>query len=503
MRITIDNIKCKIDIGGTDYLIDPDLMKRFREYMSVDVPGAHFINQRLPFHYDGKKYFITPKGTMATGFLPVFLRYIDQEYPDLSVELVDARGYIPELREEPITKVSDDWDMIEQYSYQKDLIMKYSHHISFRGQVLKFPRGVIDAATNAGKTTILAGLYKNLKREERMLVIIHSTTIFKQLVKDFKKVFPEVGEINASKYSVKPFTVAMIQTLYSRRDDLNIRKDLASFTVLAVDECHRAGSAQYAKVLVHCPAAMRVFLSGTAFDTSDVVNSLVITGLSGDKLGGVEKRELMDKRISTPVNVEVLLCNTSLKQPVLDYTECMDELVYYSEQRVKLIVEVINKRFILGPVLIAVNFIHHGEFLLERLNRYLCPDKNDLDVIVCKLTHSEDERQTETIEAFRRGDFDVLISTGVLREGINLPLIHTLIYAEGGLSMVHIKQWMGRIERLHESKDVAVMYDFYDIGRYVQKHSEKRLSVYHKENLPVNLHFDLKEAKKLRSKIAR
>lgn len=496
MRIEISNIHCKLEIGGTDHLYHPNLMKIFREYMSVEVDGAFFINKHLPFHYDGKRYFITPKGKMATGFLPTFLRYLDREHPDLDVELKDNRGYFPAFSDTFVDRIGS-VTITEEYIHQRHMIECYKHNIEFRGITIPFPRGIIDAATNAGKTAIMAGIYLNMKEKEKMLVIIHSKVVFKQLVDMMTDVFGEVGQINATKYIIKPVTIAMIQTLYSRRDDLNLRKDLNQFTILAYDEAHKSGSSQSSKVLVHCPAPMRVFVSGTAFDSSDTVNNLIAIGLSGPKLGGVSKKYLMDKKISTPVKVHMRVCNTVLDYPVLDYRECMDMMIHYSKERVDEMRKIILERTEAGPILIAVNFTQHGQFLMDELSKSLPED------ILIEFSHGKDSDQVEKVEAFKQGQIDVLISTGILKEGVNLPLIQTLIYAIGEMAKVSVKQWMGRIERKHESKDVAMMYDFYDIGKFVRKHSENRLLCYQAENVEIELDFDIHKVKSLRTIIKR
>ena len=93
---------------------------------------------------------------------------------------------------------------------------------------------------------------------------------------------------------------------------------------------------------------------------------------------------------------------------------------------------------------------------------------------------------------------DVLISTGVLKEGVNLPRIATLIIASGGRSTAYIKQWCGRAERKHESKTEVEVHDFYDIGRYVQQHSRARIKIYTDELFPIEYDFNMKDVKHLR-----
>jgi len=490
MQIFLDNVQSLL-VGSET------LFKALRKYMSIDVPGAYFTDAYRKHGWDGKRYFITPKGNMATGFLPLVLKYIEEEYPETNIEIIDKRGEIPRQKEVFIEKIGS-VAAASKYEYQKELIVKFNNFISFRNQSIYFPRGIVDAATNAGKTAIMAGLYLNLEGVNRMLVIIHRKTIYRELVEFMTSVFGEVGEINPDIYKIAPVTIGMINTMHSRLHDVNMRRDLESFNILVVDESHRAGSSMYSKVLQRCPSPIRMFLSGTALDAGKdaIVKKMIMVGLSGPKLGEISKRELMDKKISTEVKVHLHVCNTILRAPIVDYKEMMKACVHYSSERVALMWFIIKQKYKDGLILVAVNEIHHGEFLLNRLQEFNDADKLGLAI---DLTHSEDSRQIEKVDACKQGDLDVLISTTVLKEGVNIPLVRYLIYAAGGKSKIDIKQWMGRIERLHSTKPFVEFHDFYDIGSYIQRHSAVRRQIYIDEQLEIIEEYNIKEIKKYKS----
>ena len=384
-------------------------------------------------------------------------------------------------------KEHNDMSEITLYNHQKDLIEAYNHFISFRGQSIYFPRGVVDAATNAGKTAVMAGILLNLEGEQSMLVVIHRKTVYRELLTFFTEVFGEIGEINDQRYSIKRVTLCMIQSLYSKIEDPNVKKDLSTFTVLCVDEAHRAGAVSYSKTLVHCGAGVRVFVSGSAFDSDDIVSKMIIVGLSGPKLATVTKREMMDKGISTQVSVHIHLCNTILREPVLDYDDCVKKLIHESIERVSIVAGIIRERKEIGPILVCVEQTQHGEFLYSKLK----------DQFNIELTHSKDSDLIRKIDAFRLGELDVIIATGVLKEGVNLPKLTTIIDCSGGQSKINIKQRMGRGERLSEGKTGFEYHDFYDVGRYVQLHSLHRMKIYQSEELDVLCNFELKDTRRL------
>jgi len=487
MKIILGNVQSQLQVGGTDFLIDPDLMTRFREYLSIKVPGSFFAAKKLKFRWDGMKYFVTPGGKMATGFIPNLLKFIEEVYPDLDVEIIDDRGELPQFKEEFVAKVGP-ITINEGYIHQKEMIMSLRNDISFRNQLIPFYRGIVDGATNSGKSVVIAGLFLNIEGNQKMLVVIHRKAIYRELLQFFTEVFGEVGQINDQNYFIgKQVTLAMIQTLHSRLDDPNTKKDLAQFTILACDEVHAGGSKMYSSTLVHCNASIRVGTSGTSFDSNDIISKMVVVGLFGPKLKTVSKREMMDKGISAPVTVYMHLVNTILRQPIITYDDHIKYLIHESVERVSIMAKIIKEK---SPVLISVAKTQHGLFIQEQLRQ--------LGVRV-ELTHSQDKDIIPRVDAFRNGEIDCLISTGTLREGVNMPRVRVTIFAEGMKGKISIKQWMGRGERLHESKDSMEFHDFMDIGKFCQSHSLKRLKVYQDENLPVVLDFDKKDLKNMRS----
>lgn len=487
MRIVLDNSTCDIVTGGQDNLVPSgDLLNELRDYMSIKIPGAYHSLAYKRHVWDGKKYFITPKGKMGTGFLPILLKYMDEIHPSLPVTIEDIRTN-PVSISPTIKKTIGDHSLEGKYSHQASLVKVYNHSLVFRGQTIPFPRGVIDAATNAGKTTIFASVYANaVGNNPKMLLLINSRAVYRQLVQFFIKVFGEVGEINDQKFEPGNITIAMVQTLSNRVSESVSARDLVySFDILAVDECHNSATKTYGNVLKHSNAYMRVFMSGTALDSNDDKTKLTMIGLSGTKLASVSKAELMDRGISTPVSVQLYLCNTLLYRPAIIYDEILENCIFYSQERVSIMANICNNSK--GKVLIAVTEIHHGQFIYDNLQIQK----------KVEFTHGEDSKSKEKIKGFMEGDTDVLISTGILKEGVNIPIITDIIYAVGGKSKISIKQWMGRAERLCAGKEMATFHDFYDIGKYIKKHSESRMRVYSDEGLPVLSNFSLKDARKL------
>jgi len=66
----------------------------------------------------------------------------------IQVEVEDVRTNLPYLKKVLDTKVGS-WEFRD---YQNDLVSKVHNYIVVGGNEIYFPRGIIDAATNAGKS---------------------------------------------------------------------------------------------------------------------------------------------------------------------------------------------------------------------------------------------------------------------------------------------------------------------------------------------------------------
>ena len=108
MRIIINNIHSTVKYaeGTTEYA---KFSKILREYLRVKVKGTHWIKKQ---GWDGYRYFITEKGTFATGYLPVVISLLEEKGANL--ELVDERVNRVEFNSPIDRKLPNGW-LLEGY----------------------------------------------------------------------------------------------------------------------------------------------------------------------------------------------------------------------------------------------------------------------------------------------------------------------------------------------------------------------------------------------------
>ena len=101
---------------------------------------------------------------------------------------------------------------------------------------------------------------------------------------------------------------------------------------------------------------------------------------------------------------------------------------------------------------------------------------------------TSDANREEYKTRMKSGSNRILIATFLtFATGISIPNLHNIFLVESYKSEILIKQSLGRMMRLHDDKDVAIVFDFVDNftwknkPNYLMKHSNERLEIYKRE----------------------
>lgn len=311
-------------------------------------------------------------------------------------------------------------------------------------------------------------------------MLIHNQLLFRQHVAFFSQIF-DVSEVKSNKIEFGNFTIAMVKTLYNRaKESTNVKKELKTFNNIMVDEAHRASGKEYASLLQMMDAGSVVFFSGTTLKSKDKVKKLTLIGLSGTELYTISKRELMDMGRSQEAHVTILHNPMRSLSSSLTYQMEKENAIFFNPFRADLMKQVCFEHQD-EQILIAVREIDHGEYILERLMENF--EEGEVEFV-----HGEDEHRDLKVESFKQGLTRVLITTTILQEGINIENIRVLIIAAGGMDEIFLSQFSGRGERTDGENSMFHLYDFFDGGAWVAKHSRKRIKFYTNEKF--NVKFD-------------
>lgn len=462
ITINVNNSKCKVQCTLEE-------LRFLRSKLRIRVPGAFFSDAFRRRVWDGFSYYITESGYISTGLLPKLCKLLDDK--NWEYELEDKRVF--EINKLKLPKKLGKLTLRDnQLESAKSVINSYH-------QGLYFPRGVLDEATNFGKSLTAAALFKAYPSNMKMILIVNRKHIHDQLVQEITElVGNEVGYISGKEIKWNRLMIFMAQTL---RNNLHrLRDQLSQFDICVVDECHYASSPTYKEILqVLDNSTVRVGMSGSPFEHKDKNKNERILSFFGPTLHETTNDDLIKLGFSTKPIVTICTGNTLVKLPGEYKEEETKGLIKSKERNGKVLKRVKHhykkKRL---PMLVICKFHNHTELIYKKV-------KKQFPELRVNYIHVKVKDRMKILKDFKEGRLDILVSSKLIKEGQNLPLIKSLIIAAGGDSVIDVLQIVGRSLRKHESKSVVYIDDFKDDGAYLKRHSKHRIAVYKAEKFKI------------------
>jgi len=400
-------------------------------------------------------------GKFLVGFLPRVLKEIPGAVtlgndlflePIRSPDLFSAHTYI----------------RLDQYKLQQEIAKNAA----------KEQRGVIQAPTGSGKTTIAMLIASMFHPKHRILFLCHTISLLTQSFEEFKKGgFKHVGTFGGG--GSKRFwdaiinddrvVISTIQT-FSKFDP---REYCDQFDVVIVDEAHHVNAvdSQYGMVLTHLLAPGKIGFTATV--PTDRESALALEGLIGPVIGKVSIQEGVDMKIMAKPKIKLVpVPYNSLHGDIRKYQDLYKAAIVDSRARNSMVAEKAAELSRAGhSSLIIVKEIQHGDNLVGVLR---------IKGVKCEFVHGATDGDTreKVKRAFDRKDLKVVICTAVWKEGVNIPSLNCVINAAGGKSEIATLQAIGRGLRSVPGKEEIIVVDFLDPYKYLAQHAVQRISIY-------------------------
>lgn len=323
---------------------------------------------------------------------------------------------------------------------------------------------MIEAATNTGKTRIIASLcraYKGLKG----IVVTNRQSVATKLYNDLLELAPECNPgVYLSNKKSKGDTVVITSASLEKFDP-----DAVKFIIY--DEAHGAGSEVRSQNLFRFKNAVRYGLSATLAGGFKGIDKY-LESIFGPIVFKLTDQQLEAMNRATPLHVYIMDITQGPQFSVTTQDLTMEKNgIWYNRQRNKIIKECVD---LCPPDQQLVIYVRTLAHLDELVSRYF--PENGFEAFHGKLPEKEKKR---LLNGFNSGDIKRIISTDCLAEGVDPKNLYVIINANWMQSDISVLQKAGRNRRLTDGKDFGIVIDFNDCwSDRIDRKSKNRLKHY-------------------------
>ncbi|WP_304106602.1 DUF3427 domain-containing protein [Mycolicibacterium bacteremicum] len=324
-------------------------------------------------------------------------------------------------------------------------------------------RNLIVAATGTGKTVIAALDYQRLVGAAqtaglKLLFVAHRKEILEQARRMYREVLtdPTFGEllVDGQQPETWRHVFASIQSLTADRLSGIEPKH---FDVVVIDEFHHAQAASYRRLLDHIDPVELLGLTATP-ERSDGID--VRSFFDGRTAAELRLWDALEQNLLCPFHYFGIYDNTDLealqwKRGGYDLTQ-LNTLYTGNDARTRIVLDQIRDKITDVRDMRALGFcvsVEHARYMAEKFVQAGIPAR-----AVVGLDDTSDRRAA--LAALRDGDVNVLFTVDLFNEGLDIPLVDTVLFLRPTESATVFLQQLGRGLRLAPGKSVLTALDF-------------------------------------------
>lgn len=466
---------------------DADIRRELGEYFTFEVPGFKFMPQYRNRVWDGKiRLFSYATGQIYAGLYPYIIDWCEKN----SIQIVDGTK-IKDVQ----TNADDVTRFLKALKIPKIEIRDYQRE-AFVHSITK-SRCLLLSPTASGKSLIvyLMLIYNLLrlkeKKQDKILIIVPTTSLVEQLYKDFKD-YGYNSDRNVhriyqghDKDTTKRVVISTWQSIYNLPE-----KWFKQFGMVIGDEAHLFKAVSLTKIMSKLKdCKYRVGLTGTLDGTK--THKLVLEGLFGTVNKVVSTSELQEKKQLANLKIFCLILQHD-KQVRADmfgktYQEEMDYLVS-NEKRNKYIRNLVTG--LQGNTLVLFQYVEKHGVILQKL----IEEKSDKQVFFVYGGVAAEEREKIRFITEKSEGAIIVASYGTFSTGINIRNLHNIVFASPSKSRIRNLQSIGRGLRLKDNDSDATLYDIADDlthnekENYTLSHFRERINIYNEEDFEYEIH---------------
>jgi superfamily II DNA or RNA helicase len=329
------------------------------------------------------------------------------------------------------------------------------------------------------------------KKQDKILIIVPTTSLVEQLYKDFKD-YGYNSDRNVhriyqghDKDTTKRVVISTWQSIYNLP-----KKWFEQYGMVVGDEAHLFKAVSLTKIMSKLEKCKyRVGLTGTLDGTK--THKLVLEGLFGTVNKVVSTSELQEKKQLANLKIFCLILQHD-KQVRADmfgktYQEEMDYLVS-NEKRNKYIRNLVTG--LQGNTLVLFQYVEKHGVILQKL----IEEKSDKQVFFVYGGVAAEEREKIRFITEKSEGAIIVASYGTFSTGINIRNLHNIVFASPSKSRIRNLQSIGRGLRLKDNDSDATLYDIADDlthnekENYTLAHFRERINIYNEEDFEYEIH---------------
>jgi superfamily II DNA or RNA helicase len=371
----------------------------------------------------------------------------------------------------------------EMRNYQIGSIKAWINDINVIGQ------GIIKAPTGSGKSVIaiLSALeiLKN-KPNAKIVYAVNSTTLLKQFQNFAKKEdLPFLlvsGEIDELQKGQKSDLIALSVSYYysqkKQKKHEKLKELVNNADLIIIDEAHHTPANMLKSLLLDSPNSIRLGLSATPLREDG--RELEILGLLGKISYSIDYTELVKNNYLVPLQyiqyetvpskvIKEEIRNTEITKSYDVFAKTYSRLLRlfenspFTNKQIIAKIKELNKY----PALVIVRRISTAKKLSELMN------ENGIIADWVSSKSTLDERM-EKIEKLKNGKLQILISTSLADEGLDIPNLSLVVLLTQGKSRIKLVQRIGRVMRPAINKQKGYILDIVYPHDFFIRQGEKR-----------------------------
>jgi len=326
-------------------------------------------------------------------------------------------------------------------------------------KLLANENGILSAPTAFGKTVIAAWLIA--QRKVNSLVLVHRQQLMDQwrerLALFLELPIERLGQVGGGKKKITGFIdIGLLQSLNRKGE---VKDMVAGYGQVIVDECHHIPAFTFEQVLKQVKAKYVVGLTATPI-RKDGHHPIIMMQCGFIRFNETAKRQAA----KSPFRQVVLTRHTDFKIPFESKDIKIQDLyaaLAIDKHRNELIFDDLLKALETGrSPLFLTERVEHLELFAEQLKGFA------RNILVLKGGMGSKQRRevADQLKAIPSSEERVILATGrYIGEGFDDARLDTLFLAMPISWRGTLQQYVGRLHRLHDNKQVVQVYDYVDI----------------------------------------